>query len=121
MIIFAIPYFIFPEFFIGLFSSEAGVVSQGASYLRIVYIGVIFVIFPTIYGGVFQGAGDTFPPMISSLVANVILKVPIAYLLALGLNMGTNGVWIAVALSVIIEAALIIFYFKKGKWKEKVI
>jgi len=121
MVIFAVPYFIFPEFFIGLFSNEAGVIGHGAAYLRIVYVGVIFVIFPTIYGGVFQGAGDTFPPMISSLIANVVLKVPIAYLLALGFKMGTNGVWIAVALSVIIEAVMIIFFFRKGKWKEKVI
>jgi putative MATE family efflux protein len=121
MILFAIPYFIFPEAIMKIFSREYEVVKVGAEYLRIVYLGVIFVIFPTIYGGVFQGAGDTFPPMISSLIANVVLKLPIAYILAKSLNMGTNGVWIAVALSVVIEAAIIVFYFRKGKWKEKVI
>jgi len=121
MIVFAVPYFIFPEFFIGFFSDKAQVISHGAEYLRIVYAGVIFVIFPTIYGGAFQGAGDTLPPMISSLMANAVLKVPIAYLLALGFKMGTTGVWIAVALSVIIEAIMIIFFYRKGKWKEKVI
>ncbi|MPM41597.1 hypothetical protein SDC9_88252 [bioreactor metagenome] len=121
MILFAIPYFIFPEGIMKIFSREYEVIKVGAEYLRIVYLGVIFVIFPTIYGGVFQGAGDTFPPMISSLIANVVLKLPIAYLLAKTFNMGTNGVWIAVALSVIIEAAIIIVYFKRNKWKEKVI
>lgn len=121
MILFAIPYFIFPEAIMKIFSREYEVVKVGAEYLRIVYLGVIFVIFPTIYGGVFQGAGDTFPPMISSLIANVVLKLPIAYILAKSLNMGTNGVWIAVALSVVIEAVIIVFYFRKGKWKEKVI
>lgn len=121
MILFAIPYFIFPEVIMKIFSREHEVIKVGAEYLRIVYLGVIFVIFPTIYGGVFQGAGDTFPPMISSLIANVVLKLPIAYLLAKTFNMGTNGVWIAVALSVIIEAAIIIVYFKRNKWKEKVI
>ncbi len=121
MILFAIPYFIFPETIMKIFSREYEVIKVGAEYLRIVYLGVIFVIFPTIYGGVFQGAGDTFPPMISSLIANVVLKLPIAYVLAKSLNMGTNGVWIAVALSVVIEAVIIIFYFRKGKWKEKVI
>jgi len=121
MIIFAVPYFIFPEFFIGLFSDKAQVISHGAEYLRIVYVGVIFVIFPTIYGGAFQGAGDTLPPMISSMVANVALKLPIAYLLALKFKMETTGVWIAVALSVVIEAVMIIFFFRKGRWKEKVI
>jgi putative MATE family efflux protein len=121
MIIFAIPYFIFPEFFMKIFSKDSQVINVGVEYLRIVYLGVIFVIFPTIYGGVFQGAGDTFPPMISSLVANVVLKLPIAYLLAKYFKMGTNGVWVAVALSVVIEALIIYVYFKKDKWKEKVI
>ena len=64
---------------------------------------------------------DTFPPMISSLVANVIFKLPIAYLLAKTFKMGTNGVWTAVAISVIIEAAIITVYFRKKRWKEKVI
>lgn len=119
MLVFALPYFIFPDLMMKLFTKDINVISEGVHYLRIVYLGVIFVIFPTIYGGVFQGAGDTFPPMISSIIANVILKLPLAYLLAIGFNMGTNGVWASIGLSVVIEAIIIIFYFKKGKWKEK--
>lgn len=121
MLIFSIPYFIFPGALMKLFSEDVNVIKIGVEYLRIVYLGVVFVIFPTIYGGVFQGAGDTFPPMISSITANVILKLPIAYILARGLSMGTNGVWVAIALSVIIEAAMIVYYYKRGRWKEKVI
>jgi putative MATE family efflux protein len=119
MIIFALPYFIFPGLIMKLFTKDINVIRVGVQYLRIVYLGVIFVIFPTIYGGVFQGAGDTFPPMISSITANVILKLPLAYLLAKGLNMGTNGVWASIGLSVVIEAVIIIYYFNKGNWKEK--
>ncbi|MFL0247720.1 MATE family efflux transporter [Candidatus Clostridium stratigraminis] len=119
MLIFALPYFIFPNLMMKLFTKDFNVINEGVHYLRIVYLGVIFVIFPTIYGGVFQGAGDTFPPMISSITANVIMKLPLAYLLALGFNMGTNGVWASIGLSVVIEAVIIIFYFNKGKWKEK--
>ncbi|MGL6105228.1 MATE family efflux transporter [Romboutsia sp.] len=121
MAVFAIPYFIFPGEIMAIFTNDAEVISTGISYLRIVYVGVIFVVFSIILGGVFQGSGDTLPPMISSIVANVVLKLPLAYLFAINLNMGTNGVWLAVSLSVIIEAAMIIYYFKKDKWKEKVI
>lgn len=35
--------------------------------------------------------------------------------------MGTNGVWASIALSVIIEAILIIYFYKQNKWKERVI
>jgi Na+-driven multidrug efflux pump len=121
MILFSIPYLIFPEAIMKLFINNQLVIDMGANYLRIVYIGLVFVVPTIIYGGVFQGAGDTFPPMISSVVANVVLKLPIAYVLAKTFNMGTNGVWIAVSLSVIIESAIIIVYFKTNKWKEKVI
>ncbi|MBU3190215.1 MATE family efflux transporter [Clostridium bowmanii] len=121
MILFSIPYLIFPAGIMRFFINDPLVIKTGAEYLRIVYIGLIFVVYPTIYGGVFQGSGDTFPPMISSLVANVVLKLPIAYLLSRSFNMGTNGVWTAVALSVVIEAVIIIVYFKTNRWKEKII
>jgi len=121
MIIFSIPYLIFPEAIIKLFINNQLVIDMGANYLRIVYIGLVFVVPTIIYGGVFQGAGDTFPPMISSIIANVVLKLPIAYILAKTFNMGTNGVWIAVSLSVVIEAAIIVIYYKTNRWKEKVI
>jgi Na+-driven multidrug efflux pump len=121
MIVFAVPYFIFPNVFMKIFSQDSNVIKLGVEYLRIVYLGVIFVVFTTIYGGVFQGAGDTFPPMLSSMIANVVLKLPIAYILAKGFHMGTNGVWIAIALSVFMEAIINVYYYKKGKWKERMI
>lgn len=121
MIIFIIPYMIFPELFIKIFSRDPGTLKTGTEYLRIVYCGLFFVIFPTIYGGVFQGAGDTFPPFISSFVANVILKLPIAYLLAIILKLGTNGVWAAISFSVIVEAIFIVIFFRQNRWKKKVI
>ncbi|MGV8984213.1 MATE family efflux transporter [Clostridium sp.] len=121
MLLFSIPYLIFPAAIMSFFINDPLVIKTGAEYLRIVYVGLIFVVYPTIYGGVFQGSGDTFPPMISSLVANVVLKLPIAYIFARTFNMGTNGVWAAVALSVVIEAVIIIAYFKTNRWKEKII
>ena len=121
MILFSIPYLVFPEAIMKLFIKDQLVVNIGAQYLRIVYIGLIFVVPTIIYGGVFQGAGDTFPPMISSIVANVVLKLPVGYILAKSFRMGTNGVWIAVSLSVIIETAIIIVYYKTNRWKEKTI
>jgi putative MATE family efflux protein len=121
MILFSIPYLIFPELIMKFFINDPLVITTGAQYLRIVYIGLVFIVPTIIYGGVFQGAGDTFPPMISSIIANVVLKLPIAYILAKTFKMGANGVWIAVSISVVIEAAIILVYFKTNRWKEKVI
>jgi putative MATE family efflux protein len=119
IILFAIPYVIFPAPLMQMFRNDPLVIKHGVEYLRIVYAGIIFVTFTTIYGGVFQGAGDTFPPMISSMIANVALKLPLAYLLARVFDLGTIGVWISIAMSVLIEAAIIVVYFKMNRWKEK--
>ncbi len=119
MLIFMIPYFIFPKYIIMFFTKNPEVIKIGVLCLRIVYSGVIFVGFSTVYGGVFQGAGDTFPPMLSSVIANVVVKLPLAYILAIVFHMGTNGIWIAIALSVVVESAIMTVFFKRGSWKRK--
>lgn len=119
IILFAVPYIILAAPLMKLFRNDPLVIKHGVEYLRIVYAGILLVPITIIYGGVFQGAGDTFPPMLSSMVANVVLKLPFAYVLASTFGLGTIGVWIAISLSVLIEAAIIVYYFKTGKWKVK--
>ena len=117
VLIFSLPYVIFPSYMMRIFIKDPAVISYGVSYLRIIYMGIVFVVFTTTYGGVFQGAGDTFPPMLASIVANVVFKLPLAYILAKSFNLALNGVWYSIALSVFIEAIIILFYFKTNRWK----
>jgi putative MATE family efflux protein len=119
MVIFAIPFYIFPKALIGAFIGDAEVIRIGANYLRITYTGVLLAVFSTVFGSAFSGAGDTFPPMVASLIGNWMVKIPLAYLLTQYFNMSENGVWLAISISVVAEAAVMSFWFKKGKWKEK--
>lgn len=117
MLVFGIPYMLVPDLVMKIFLDDPIVIAIGVRYLRIVYLGLVFVIFTMVFGGVFQGAGDTYPPMISSLIANVLFKLPAAYILAIPLGMGTDGVWFAISLSVIVEAIIIGTYYKTERWK----
>jgi putative MATE family efflux protein len=119
MILFILPYMVFPAPIFSLFKSTAEVTAIGIDYLRIVYCGVFFVVYPMIYGGVLQGAGDTRPAMVGSLIANVVFKLIFAYLLAFKLGLGLNGIWLAIALSVVIEAFYIMGAFRKNTWRTK--
>ncbi len=116
MLIFIIPYIIFPEVFMKIFVYDLDVIKVGVSYLRITYLGLLFVIIQMAYGGAFNGAGDTKPPMLASLGANVAFKLPLAYYLSVSRGLGTNGVWMAISLSVLVEALILIYYFRQGKW-----
>ncbi|WP_192929761.1 MATE family efflux transporter [Alkaliphilus serpentinus] len=119
MLIFAIPFYIFPKLLIGAFVQDAEVIQIGAEYLRITYTGVLFVVFPVTYGSAFAGAGDTFPPMLASILGNWGIKIPLAYILTHFFSFSATGVWWAIALSVVMEAIVLTIWFYKGKWKEK--
>jgi putative MATE family efflux protein len=115
-----IPYVLFAKFLMQIFIQDQEVIEFGIRYLRIVFVGLLFIPFTTVFNAVFKGAGDTAPPMTGALIANWAVKIPLAYLLSvLGLN--SDGVWTAIAISVAAEALVVWLLFKRGKWKEKVV
>ena len=74
-----------------------------------------------------RGAGDTMTPMWISLITTVIIRVPIAY----GISWMTrtpelpHGRFECIAVSLLISwligAVLTIFFYSKGKWRNKAI
>jgi len=119
MLVFAIPFYFFPDAFMRFFVDDPEVVRIGVNYLRITYTGVLFAVFNVVFGSAFAGAGDTFPPMLASLVGNWVIKIPLAYLLTAFFHMDSNGVWIAIGLSVIVESIVLAIWFGRGKWQHK--
>jgi Na+-driven multidrug efflux pump len=119
MIVFAIPFYFFPDAFMRFFVDDPEVVRIGVNYLRITYTGVLFSIFSTVLGAAFSGVGDTFPPMLASLVGNWAVKIPLAYLLTGVFHMDANGVWLAISLSVVVESLIVAAWFGRGKWQHK--
>ncbi|GAB6106612.1 MATE family efflux transporter [Fusibacter bizertensis] len=119
MAVFAIPFYLFPDAFMRFFVDDPEVIRIGVNYLRITYTGVLFATFNTVMGAAFSGAGDTFPPMVASLVGNWAVKIPLAYLLTSYFHMDANGVWLAIGISVAVEALIVITWFGQGKWQHK--
>jgi len=66
----------------------------------------------------FSGAGDTVPPMIV-LVPGSLLRVPLAYYLALELDWGINGVWWTLTFTALGKAIILAFWFRLGRWKTR--
>lgn len=118
MAFFALPYLLWAKPLFMMFRNDPEILFHGLHYLYWVYPGVCFVIFPTIYGGMFKGAGATREPMVASMVANVVLKLPLAYGLAWYTPLGIEGIWLAISLSVVVEALIIIYFYKKGNWEQ---
>lgn len=108
-----------PEFFIALFIDNQAVVSSGATAMRIISYGFIFYGLGMVMVQAFNGAGDTQTPMWINLICFWMLEIPLAWLLAIRLNIGENGVFWSVAISESLLAVIAIILFKRGKWKHK--
>jgi Na+-driven multidrug efflux pump len=119
--LFFLPFFIFPNILFIPFDATQEVVKIGASYLRVIYVSLVVVGYTFMYRGAFSGTGYTYPSMLAALVANVLVKVSLAYIMATYTNFGLNGVWIAIAASVIVEFLMIRKSYFKGKLYERFI
>ena len=94
-----------PEAPIRFFSKEPAVIAFGAEYLRI--ISWNFVAFGLVYtsSSMFQGIGNTLPPLISSASRLFLFAIP-AYLLSLRPDFHIRHVWYLSVASVALQAVL---------------
>jgi Na+-driven multidrug efflux pump len=114
----ALPVFVWAEEFAGLVARSPGVIAETARYLRINMLSEPFMALSAILGGCLQGAGDTRGAMWVIAVAMWLVRLPLAYVLALPLGYGAAGVWVAMVISMCVQGLLMAFRFRRGRWKE---
>lgn len=107
----------FPESIIRIFSSEPYVMAYGAQALRIIGSGYIFYGIGMVMEQALNGAGDTRTPTWINVVGFWLFQIPLAYLLAQGLNWQTTGAMVAIPAAETLIALLAWYFFLKGKWK----
>ncbi|HAM35422.1 MAG TPA: MATE family efflux transporter [Elusimicrobia bacterium] len=102
---------------VALFNADPHVVAIGARYLLIV--GGFYVIFSSMFvvSGVLRGAGDTMIPMVITILALWLVRVPIAAWLS-G-RIGTDGIWWSVPIAWAVGLALSAGYYATGRWKTR--
>ncbi|MGO9014737.1 MAG: MATE family efflux transporter [Dissulfurispiraceae bacterium] len=113
----AIIIFIWAETFASIVTSNPSVLKETVRYLRFNMVSEPFMALSSILGGGLQGAGDTRGTMRIIIIAMWVIRLPLAYLLALGLGFGAKGVWTAMVISMVIQGILMAHRFRHGLWK----
>ncbi len=98
------------------FADDPRVIEMGVSYIRLVVPALVIMGPLHVIAAVFKGAGHTVPHMISALIANWLIKIPLAFLLAIPLNLATDGVWLAITLSIFAELGLLLIWYRRRDW-----
>jgi Na+-driven multidrug efflux pump len=102
-----------------LFSDDAVTLSMGTYVLRVLSLGYLAFALNNVYDFAQAGAGDTVSPMVINLVSLWLVQIPLAYLLSRALGLGSNGVWLALTIGWTIQAALMYWRYRQGRWKLK--
>jgi len=117
MLLVSIVYLAFSPQIIGLFTQEVEVIKNGSLCLRVIAAGYLFYGYGMVIINAFNGAGDTKTPTYINFVCFWLFQLPFAYLLAITLDYGPVGVFVAITLAEVLIAIIGIIWFKKGKWK----
>ncbi len=90
---FGVMYFISPEFFLGLFTSEQELIELGSRAMRIMVSMFPLIGLHNMASVYFQAIGRGIPSLFLSLLREAMLFVPL--LLILSNSLGLQGVWIS--------------------------
>jgi len=108
----------FTEEIMGMFGLEADVVSEGASYLRIMFIGGAALSFRIMAEGVMQASGDTITPMVLALIYRIV-HVALCPFLIFGWwifpQMGVSGAAVTFVFSETLGLALSMWFLFTGR------
>jgi putative MATE family efflux protein len=112
-----VVFLVFPAPLLQFFTDDPVVLHHGVQGLRIISLGYVFYAYGMVITQSFNGAGDTRTPTIINLVGFWLFQIPLAYVLAIVLDIGSVGVYSAISIAESAIAVAGIIIFRQGKWK----
>lgn len=109
----------------GLFTDTPAVIDMGIGFMRIMVSAYIAMVFTNVFSGVMRGAGDSMGPMWISVGSNVVLRVPLAYIIAYLTRSqaypagNPNSIFWSLLAAVVSGAVVTMIYYRLGRWRSK--
>jgi MATE family, multidrug efflux pump len=107
----------FAEPVVGLFTHDPTVVLLSAACLRMLSYGNVAYAYGMVMMQAFNGSGDTVTPTIFNVFCFWLLELPLAYTLAILLDLGARGVYLSIVISETTFALVGVLVFRRGRWK----
>jgi len=115
----------FGKYLMAIFTDTPELIALSSKIMRIIALGYLAMAVLQSLAGVMRGAGDTVTPMWISIVQSIGIRMPLAYLLCFLTRSAENpnGLKEMLPLSLLIAwccgMTATIFFYRRGKWKEK--
>ncbi|MCM3619617.1 MATE family efflux transporter [Sutcliffiella horikoshii] len=116
MSIFGILLFLYGEWAGSLFTQDPKVIVEIGVALKIAAVFQPFLAIVLVLTGAYQGANNTKYPMYLTIIGMWLIRTGTVYLLAIVLEMGLAGVWIAIGIDIVFRAIVLWTRFNKDRW-----
>jgi len=104
-----------------LFINDPAVLDAGSVFITLFVFSTPFFTVFRMASGVFEGAGNTRPSMVLSLIRLWGLRTLLAYVFYFFFGMGAAGIWAGMMVGNLGAAALSVAWLSRGTWKQRVI
>jgi putative MATE family efflux protein len=112
-------FLLFAPGIVAIYTSDPRVAPYATDCLRTVSAGFVFFAYGMVLTQAFNGAGDTWTPTWMNLGCFWLWQIPLAWLLAIRLEMGPQGVFIAMTVAFSTLAIVGSVMFRRGTWKTR--
>jgi Na+-driven multidrug efflux pump len=88
--------------------------------LRVAGVAQMFYATGIVLGNGLQSAGKTFFVMMSEVVTNLLIFVPLSYFLGVYLHLGLTWAWGALPVYIVLFSGTILIKFRFGSWGDRI-
>jgi multidrug resistance protein, MATE family len=113
-------YILIPQYVLLIITNDQSIIDTAKSSLRVAGFAQIFYGFGVVLANGLQAAGHTVYVMKSEVVANLLIFVPLAYLLGVYLELGLFWAWMALPVYIIAYSLIIYLKFNSSNWYTKI-
>lgn len=117
---------LFGHHLMNLFTDTEDVINIGLHGLRWLALGYIAFAVGQVLQGAMRGAGETMTPMWISIIATIVIRLPLAYLLAFLTRSeawpkgNPEAIFASLLISWLCGMAMTVVTYRRGKWRGKV-
>lgn len=100
-----------------IFVDEPDALAAATGWVRVYALSLVARSLYGVFRGAFQAAGDNRPPLVTSTVGILVFTVGLGWLLAIRLDLGLVGLFVATLLDPLVRTVWLWRWFERGTWQ----
>ena len=111
---------IIPQYVLLIITNDQTIINTAVPALRVAGFAQVFYAVGVVLANGLQAAGRSFYVMISEVITNLIIFVPLAYFLGVYLDLGLTWAWMALPVYIIFYSSMIYWKFNSFHWHKTI-